>query len=158
MSDRRPDADPGPDQAPGSDEQTARDVLDQMREQLASVSPGDIVAEAAVPLVTLAYVRLGLPPNENERYRDLEAARLLIDALAGLLDGVRGRVGEVEAELRKALADLQLGFADVQRHLAGHGGAQPPEPPQGGEPPPRGPEEPPAPGRRPSGLWVPGQP
>jgi hypothetical protein len=137
------------------DEQNARDVLDQMREQLASVSAGDIVAEAAVPLVTLAYVRLGLPPNENERYRDLEAARLLIDALAGLLDGVRGRIGGVEAELRKALADLQLGFADVQRHLAGQGG-EPPEAPGGGEPP-RPPEEPPAPGRRPSGLWVPGQ-
>jgi hypothetical protein len=140
---------------PGSDEQNARDVLDQMREQLASVSAGDIVAEAAVPLVTLAYVRLGLPPNENERYRDLEAARLLIDALAGLLDGVRGRVGGVEAELRKALSDLQLGYAEVQRHLAGQGGTEPPA--QGGEPP-RAPEEPPAPGRRPSGLWVPGQP
>jgi hypothetical protein len=154
VSDRRPDERPGPDQAPGPDE-NARDVLDQMREQLASVSAGDIVAEAAVPLVTLAYVRLGLPPNENERYRDLEAARLLIDALAGLLDGVRGRVGAVEAELRKALADLQLGFADVQRHLAGHG---PSEPPPGAEPPSQGPEEPPTPGRRPSGLWVPGQP
>jgi hypothetical protein len=154
VSDRRPDERPGPDQPPGPDE-NARDVLDQMREQLASVSAGDIVAEAAVPLVTLAYVRLGLPPNENERYRDLEAARLLIDALAGLLDGVRGRVGAVEVELRKALADLQLGYADVQRHLAGQG---PSEPPPGGEPPPQGPEEPPAPGRRPSGLWVPGQP
>ncbi len=154
MSDRRPDEGPGPDQAP-EPEETARDVLDQMREQLASVSAGDIVAEAAVPLVTLAYVRLGLPPNENERYRDLEAARLLIDALAGLLDGVRGRVGAVEVELRKALADLQLGYADVQRHLGGHGE---PTPPPGDEPPPRGPEEPPAPGRRPSGLWVPGQP
>ncbi len=156
MSDRRPDEEPGPDQAPGPDDQTARDVLDQMREQLASVSAGDIVAEAAVPLVTLAYVRLGLPPNENERYRDLEAARLLIDALAGLLDGVRGRVGAVEAELRKALADLQLGFADVQGHLAGHD--EPPAPADGGEPPSQGPKDPPAPGRRPSGLWVPGQP
>jgi hypothetical protein len=134
------------------DEQNARDVLDQMREQLASVSVGDIVAEAAVPLVTLAYVRLGLPPNENERYRDLEAARLLIDALAGLLDGVRGRIGGVEAELRKALADLQLGFADVQRHLAGQGGEPPVGEPTGAE------EEPPATGGRPSGLWVPGQP
>ena len=155
MSDRRPDEEPGPDQAPGPDDQTAREVLDQMREQLASVSAGDIVAEAAVPLVTLAYVRLGLPPNENERYRDLEAARLLIDALAGLLDGVRGRVGAVEAELRKALADLQLGYADVQRHLAAQGESRQP-PPEGGEPP--GPTDEPPPGRRPSGLWVPGQP
>jgi hypothetical protein len=123
-------------------------VLEQMREQLAAVSPGDIVAEAAVPLVTLAYVRLGLPPNENERYRDLDAARLLIDALTGLLDGVRGRLGPVEGELRKALADLQLGYAEVQRHQGGHG-APPPE---------QAAPERQEPGQRPSGLWVPGEP
>jgi Domain of unknown function (DUF1844) len=153
MSDRRPDADPGPGPQPGLDEEAAGDVLAQMREQLASVSPGDIVAEAAVPLVTLAYVRLGLPPNENERYRDLDAARLLIDALNGLLDGVRGRLGPVEGELRKALADLQLGYAEVQRHQAGHAG--PPGGPPADQPPG---EQPPEPGPRPSGLWVPGQP
>jgi hypothetical protein len=145
VSDRQPDTGPGSGQEPGLDDQAASDVLEQMREQLASVSPGDIVAEAAVPLVTLAYVRLGLPPNENERYRDLDAARLLIDALNGLLDGVRGRLGPVEAELRKALADLQLGYAEVQRYQAGQPPAEPP--PDRGDP-----------GERPSGLWVPGQP
>jgi Domain of unknown function (DUF1844) len=153
VSDRRPDADPGSGQQPGTDDQAASDVLEQMREQLAAVSPGDIVAEAAVPLVTLAYVRLGLPPNENERYRDLDAARLLIDALDGLLNGVRGRLGAVEAELRKALADLQLGYAEVQRHQASHAG-----PPGGPPPDERPPPDRPDPGDRPSGLWVPGQP
>jgi hypothetical protein len=150
VSDRLPDSGPGYGREPGPDDQDASEVLEQMREQLASVSPGDIVAEAAVPLVTLAYVRLGLPPNENERYRDLDAARLLIDALTGLLDGVRGRLGPVEGELRKALADLQLGYVEVQRHQGGHGG-----PPA--EEPPRPPTEPPG-DQRPSGLWVPGQP
>jgi Domain of unknown function (DUF1844) len=146
VSDRLPDSGPGYGREPGPDDQDASEVLEQMREQLASVSPGDIVAEAAVPLVTLAYVRLGLPPNENERYRDLDAARLLIEALTGLLDGVRGRLGPVEGELRKALADLQLGYAEVQRHSPGHGGPPAEEPP-----------EPPG-GQRPSGLWLPGQP
>ena len=148
MSDRLPDTGPGSGREPGPDDQAASEVLEQMREQLASVSPGDIVAEAAVPLVTLAYVRLGLPPNENERYRDLDAARLLIDALNGLLDGVRGRLGPIEGELRKALADLQLGYAEVQRHQGAHAD------PSGG-PPASGP---PDPGQPPSGLWVPGQP
>jgi hypothetical protein len=156
VSDRLPDPGPGSGREPGPDDLAASEVLEQMREQLASVSPGDIVAEAAVPLVTLAYVRLGLPPNENERYRDLDAARLLIDALNGLLDGVRGRLGPVEGELRKALADLQLGFAEVQRHQGAHAG------PSGGPPAPEPPEPPaperPDPGQPPSGLWVPGQP
>jgi hypothetical protein len=152
VSDRLPDPGPGSGREPGPDDQAASEVLEQMREQLAAVSPGDIVAEAAVPLVTLAYVRLGLPPNENERYRDLDAARLLIDALTGLLDGVRGRLGPVEGELRKALADLQLGYAEVQRHQGAPGG--PPAPPPPGQAAPERQE----PGQRPSGLWVPGQP
>ncbi|HYT27324.1 MAG TPA: DUF1844 domain-containing protein [Actinomycetota bacterium] len=146
------------DHARAADDATAaaaqRDALEQMREQLAAVSAGDAVAEAAVPLVTLAYMRLGVPPGQNDRYRDLEAASLLIDALAGLLDAVKGRLGAVEGELRGALADLQLGYADVLRHLGGHAG-----PGGAGPAAPQRPPPPPAePGSRPSGLWVPGQP
>jgi hypothetical protein len=142
---------------PAAAAQAQRDALEQMREQLAAVSAGDMVAEAAVPLVTLAYMRLGVPPGQNDRYRDLEAAGLLIDALAGMLDAVQGRLGAVEPELRRALADLQLGYADVMRHTGGHAG---PGPGDAGPPPPREPATPPPaqPGRRPSGLWVPGQP
>ena len=135
-------------------EQDSLDALEQMREHLASVSAGDVVAEAAVPLVTLAYVRLGVPPGQNEEFRDLEAARLLIDALAGLLDAVRGRLGAVERELRDALAGLQMAYVDVLSHTqADHTQAGQP---RAGEPESPRPEPPPA-GRRPSGLWVPGQ-
>jgi Domain of unknown function (DUF1844) len=164
---------PDPYDQPGQIDEAAaaqaqRDAIEQMREQLAAVSAGDVVAEAAVPLVTLAYMRLGVPPGQNDRYRDLEAASLLIDALGGMLDAVQGRLGAVEGELRRALADLQLGYADVLRHTGGHagpgdpgtgaagpGGASRPGPREGAAPPPaREPEQP----RRPSGLWVPGQP
>ena len=50
------------------------DQLEQLREQLASVSAGDLVAEASLSLIALAYVRLGIPPEQHERYRDLDAA------------------------------------------------------------------------------------
>ncbi|HEV8651817.1 MAG TPA: hypothetical protein VG276_21070 [Actinomycetes bacterium] len=162
---------------PATAAQAQRDAVEQMREQLAALSAGDLVAETAVPLVTLAYMRLGVPPGQNDRYRDLEAASLLIDALAGMLDGVQGRLGAVEPELRRALADLQLGYAEVVRHSGGHAGAGASRPgPRdagpggtgpGAQPSPRPSREPAAPppgagpaqpGRRPSGLWVPGQP
>ncbi len=127
-------------------EQGGRDPLEEMREQLASVSAGDVVAEAALSLVALAYVRLGIPPEQNERYRDLDAARLLIDALAGMLDGVAGRLGAPEPELRDVLARLRMAYVDVASH-AQAGPAEPPPAPQE-----------PGPGiHRPSGLWVPGQ-
>jgi hypothetical protein len=144
------------------------DALERMREQLMSISAADVVAEAAMPLLTLAYARLGLPPEEHERYRDLPAARLLIDALGGMLDGVEGRLGRVEPELRDALARLRMAYVDVARHAGeehqpgaapgGQGGDRDggvAGEPDDGTATKGGPDERIA---RPSGLWVPGQP
>jgi hypothetical protein len=127
-----------------SEQDLTPEQLEQLREQLASVSAGDVVAEAAMSLIALAYVRLGIPPEQHARFRDLDAARLLVDALGGMLSATEGRLGAPEPSLREALARLRLAFADVA--------ARPQEP----EPPPEGPEDP---GilRPPSGLWVPGQ-
>ncbi|HTE68335.1 MAG TPA: DUF1844 domain-containing protein [Actinomycetes bacterium] len=127
------------------------DQLEQLREQLASVSAGDLVAEASLSLIALAYVRLGIPPEQHERYRDLDAARLLIDALGGMLSATEGRLGAAEPGLRDALAQLRLAFAEVAEHVeSGH---------RAGTPGPTPEPEPDDPGilRPPSGLWVPGQ-
>jgi len=128
-----------------SEQEKGRDPLEEMREQLASVSAGDVIAEASLSLVALAYVRLGVPPEEHERYRDLEAARLLIDALGGMLAAVEGRVGAAEPGLRDALARLRMTYVDVANYVqAGDAPAQAPQPEGPGI-------------YRPSGLWVPGR-
>jgi hypothetical protein len=131
-----------------SEQDLTPDQLEQLREQLASVSAADVVAEAALSLIALAYVRLGVPPSEHERFRDLDQARLLVDALGGMLAATEGRLGAPEPSLRDALASLRMAFAEVAAHLEAH------------------PDDAPAPGpepedssilRPPSGLWVPGQ-
>ncbi len=134
-----------------SEQDLTPDQLEQLREQLASVPAGDVVAEAAMSLIALAYVRLGIPPEQHARFRDLDAARLLIDALGGLLSATEGRLGPPEPSLRDTLANLRLAFAEVSAHVAAH--------PAGTESPAA---EPPQPEesdilRPPSGLWVPGQ-
>ncbi|HEX9343912.1 MAG TPA: DUF1844 domain-containing protein [Actinomycetota bacterium] len=126
------------------------DQIQQMREQLTAVSAGDVVAEAAAQLVTFAYLRLGLPAEQNAEYRDLDAARLLIDAFGGLLEATEGRLGAYEPELAQALASLRLNYAELLRREQQPG--EPP-PPEGGEG-----EEDSRLHRPPSGLWVPGQP
>ena len=133
------------------------DQLEQLREQLASVSAGDVIAEAALSLIALAYVRLGIPPEQHARFRDLDEARLLVDALGGMLSAAGGRLGPAEPGLRDALAGLRMAFADMAAHVEAH--------PEGAEgaaprvPPETGPEAPEDAGilRPPSGLWVPGQ-
>jgi hypothetical protein len=148
------------------EQQQETDQLEQMREQLASVPAGDVVAEASLSLIALAYVRLGLPPEQHERYRDLDAARLLIDALGGMLQAVQGRVGAAEPSLREALANLRMAYAEVAAHLRPGAGQEAPAepagtaatPPAGPAQPPPQPEGPGGPGiYRPSGLWVPGR-
>ena len=132
-----------------SEQDLTPDQLEQLREQLASVSAGDVVTEAALSLIALAYVRLGIPPEQHERFRDLDAARLLVDALGGMLAATEGRLGAAEPSLREALANLRLAYAGA---AADAGGGAPRTPPE---------TEPEAedPGilRPPSGLWVPGQ-
>ena len=132
-----------------SEQDLTPDQLEQLREQLASVSAGDVVAEAALSLIALAYVRLGIPPEQHARFRDLDAARLLVDALGGMLAATEGRLGPPEPSLREALANLRLAFADVSAHLDAH----PEDGDQALSPEP----EDSAILRPPSGLWVPGQ-
>jgi hypothetical protein len=125
------------------------EAMRQLQHELASAPPIEVVAQAVAHLATLAYVRLGVPPQENQRYQDLEAARVLIDALGGLLGAVEGRLGPGAEELYQALAALRMTYASV----GGQPGAAAP-PGQAPEPPERPEEQAP---RRPSGLWVPGQ-
>ena len=135
-----------------SEQDLTPDQLEQLREQLASVSAADVVAEAAMSLIALAYVRLGIPPEQHERFRDLDQARLLVDALGGMLTATDGRLGAPEPSLRDALASLRMAFAEVTAHLEAH--------PDDAAGPAAGPEpEPEDSGilRPPSGLWVPGQ-
>ena len=133
-----------------SEQDLTPEQLEQLREQLASVAAADVVAEAAMSLIALAYVRLGIPPEQHARFRDLDAARLLVDALGGMLSATEGRLGPPEPTLRDALARLRLAFADVAAHAEAHPAdaaeqSAAPEPEDSGIL------------RPPSGLWVPGQ-
>ena len=134
-----------------SEQDLTPDQLEQLREQLASVPAGEVVAEAAVPLITMAQMRLGLPPEQHARFRDLAAARLLLDALGGLLAATEGRLGAPEPSLRSALANLRLAFADVAAHVEAHPDDSPDPAAAGSDPDDSGLLRPP------SGLWVPGQ-
>jgi hypothetical protein len=136
-----------------SEQDLTPDQLEQLREQLASVAAGDVVAEAALSLIALAYVRLGIPPEQHARFRDLDQARLLVDALGGLLSATEGRLGDPEAGLRDALASLRMAFAEVAAHLEAH----PEEDAAAPEREPAGQPEDSGILRPPSGLWVPGQ-
>jgi hypothetical protein len=140
-----PDAEPTPEQMAAAE----AEALEQMRRHMATVTAADMVIETAVPLLTLAFVRLGVPPERNGEFQDLAGARLLIDALGGMLEASRGRLGPAEGELMAGLSQARMAYVQVTEALA----AEPAQP--AAQPAPRA-EEDSGLARPQSGLWVPG--
>jgi hypothetical protein len=100
----------------------AHDLSDQPdARDLADVPAVEVIATLAVHLMTAAAVQLGLgePQAEGESARppepvDLDEARKLITALAGLVTAAAPEIGSQHAApLRDGLRTLQLAFREA---------------------------------------------
>ena len=93
------------DRPPPSEPDSARDI--------AEVPALEIVSTAALHLMSAAAVNLGLAEDLPE-HRDLDEARTLIEALAGLVVAAAPRMGHHHAApLRDGLRSLQLAFREA---------------------------------------------
>ena len=72
----------------------------------------EVISAAAVHLMSAAAVKLGLA-EDGERYTDLDEARRLITALAGLVTASREFLGFHAAPLRDGLQTLQKAFREA---------------------------------------------
>lgn len=80
---------------------------------IAEVPALEVVSTAALHLMSAAAVHLGLAEDLPE-HRDLDEARTLIDALAGLVVTSAPRLGHHHAApLRDGLRSLQLAFREA---------------------------------------------
>jgi hypothetical protein len=92
------------DGAPGFDDLT-RDIAD--------VPAVEVITTVAVHLMSAAAVNLGLA-EDGERHKDLDEARKLIQALAGLVTASAGEISTFHAApLRDGLKSLQLAFREA---------------------------------------------
>ena len=89
---------------------------------LADLPAVEIVARYSIELLNVAAVHCGLA--ENGRPADLDEARKLINAVAGLITGAAAYMGDQHARiLRHALREVQLAFreASVIKDAPGEG-------------------------------------
>ena len=128
--------------------------LRAIEEQMARLTPDDIMLDALVSLINLGArkARPDLPPGEAEG-RDLAQARQAIDGARALFGQVEARHGAQLGQVREALSQLQMVYVQLsgapQAGDAPAGGEEkPPEPPKAGEP---------GPAQSSGRLWVPGQ-
>ncbi len=79
---------------------------------LASVPAAEVISRAAVTLISAAGDKLGLAPGEEPDI-DIDDARNLITALAGLLAASQGNLGERWQPLHDGLRTLQRAFREA---------------------------------------------
>ncbi|MEW1785014.1 DUF1844 domain-containing protein, partial [Arthrobacter sp. NPDC080086] len=89
------------------------DVSQQIRD-ISEVPAIEVITTAAVHLMSAAAVKLGLAAEDNaEELKDLDEARKLITALAGLVTAAAPEIGSQHAgPLRDGLRSLQLAFRE----------------------------------------------
>lgn len=80
---------------------------------IADVPAVEIITTAAVHLLSAAAVKVGLA-DDPENQKDLDEARKLIDALAGLITAGAPAVSDMHARsLRDGLRSVQLAFREA---------------------------------------------
>lgn len=89
----------------------------QIRE-LADVPAVEVISRAAVMLMSSAAEKLGLsdPDPDNSPHRDLDEARRVITALAGLVTASVEYLGPHAGPIREGLQALQKAFRESSAH------------------------------------------
>jgi hypothetical protein len=87
-------------------EPSDEEFLEQLQAELKKVKVSDVLVQTVFTISSLVYGRLG------EEGRDLDQARLAIDALRALLPVLKEAVPEqVTRDLEQMVANMQLAYA-----------------------------------------------
>jgi hypothetical protein len=99
-----------PQQSPANEQQ----LLDELQAELRRLKVSDLLLQTLYTVSSLGYHRLS---GED---RDLEQARLAIEALNALLPVLEGAVPEdATRDFRQVLANMQLAYADASSDRGG---------------------------------------
>jgi hypothetical protein len=87
--------------------------FDDLTRDIADVPAVEVITTVAVHLMSAAAVNLGLA-EEGDKHKDLDEARKLIQALAGLITASATEISSFHAApLRDGLKSLQLAFREA---------------------------------------------
>jgi hypothetical protein len=104
-------------EAKASGEEPGEEVSDEelrrrIEEAMEKITVTDVVVDMMVSLSSLAYQRMGIPHDVNEKFRDMEQARLAIDCLEALFKALEGKVPEdMLIPLTGTMDNLKLNYA-----------------------------------------------
>lgn len=88
------------------------DAINEMRD-IAEVPAVELINTVAIHLLSAAAVKVGLADDPDQQL-DLDEARKLINALAGLVTAAAAEIGSIHAApLRDGLRSVQLAFREA---------------------------------------------
>lgn len=97
----------------GAISQEEIDAVEQATRDIADVPAVEVITTACVHLLSAAAVKCGLA-DDPDTQQDLDEARKLINALAGLITAAAPEVSDMHARsLRDGLRSLQLAFREA---------------------------------------------
>jgi len=124
-----------------------------LEEEMKRLQVDDVLLQSVVSLINLGIRRLGVAEGTEDE-RDLEQARVAIEAVRSLMGVLEEATPEQLPAIRDGLSRLQMAYVQAGGGGGGAGGGEPraePEPPKPPKPGEAGPAQ--SSGR----LWVPGQ-
>lgn len=98
------------------EELSEAEALKQFEEAIAQMSVKDIVRDMMISLTSLAYRKLGLPEDQNAKYKDLDQAKQAIDSVAGLLEAITPAMEPDELSMfQTTLSNLRMAFVNAKQ-------------------------------------------
>jgi predicted nucleic acid-binding protein len=89
---------------------TDEQLIQQLEEELKKLKVADLLVQTLYTVSSLGYRKL------SDEDRDLEQARLAIEALRALLPVLEGSVGdELVRDFKQVTSNLQLAYADAAK-------------------------------------------
>lgn len=89
--------------------------MTELTRDIAEVPAAEVIVACAVNLMSAAAVKLGLA-EDGAHLQDLDEARRLISALAGLVDGAGEYLSFHAAPVKDGLSTLQKAFREASRY------------------------------------------
>ena len=95
-----------------TDDVSDEELRKRIEEAMEKITVSDVVLDMIVSLSSLAYQRMGIPKEINEKYRDMEQAQLAIDSIDALLEVLGRSLPEDSLKpLSGTLDNLKMNFA-----------------------------------------------
>ena len=103
------------DQEPKQEKLTDEELVNQIREEFAKLTVKDFLSQTLFTLSTLAYQKMGVPAA-NELIKDLDQAKLAIDAYSNLYECLKPQLENTEQDsFKQILSRLQLDYVNMSK-------------------------------------------